>query len=109
LDKSWHSFWHSEERGWPVALSLLIAGLGLRPAFARQVVVLLENLHFQGVIKNNSRLTQFRTVVLESPAGSQSILREFRVMAQEAGFFKIGLPRFSQELTGLVETLLQDK
>jgi hypothetical protein len=109
LDKLWHSFWLSEEVGWPVALSLLVAGLALRPAFARQVTALLEQAGQVGLLaeKGRQRLKLFRETVLKPPKECRPILREFRLMGQEANFFEKGLPQFAPELSALIEDLLR--
>lgn len=109
LDKMWHSFWISEDQGWPVALSLLVAGLGMRPAFARQVTALLENAVALGLLdeKGRQRLAHFReTVTLPLPE-CRPVLRSFRVMGEEGKFFERGLPQFAPELSGLIEGFLE--
>lgn len=108
LDKAWHSFWISEDLGWPVALSLLVAGLGLRPAFARQVTVLLEKFAEEGLLdeRGRQRLGLFRETVVQPLKDCRPILREFRMMGQEGNFFAKGLPQFAPELSKIIEELL---
>lgn len=109
LDKLWHSFWGSEEQGWPVALSLLVAGLGLRPLFARQVTALLEDAASTGLLdeKGRRRLEQFRATVMAPLADSRPTLRSFRMMGEEGRFFEKGLPRFASELAGIINGFLE--
>ena len=109
LDKMWHSFWISEEQGWPVALSLLVAGLGLRPVFARQVTALLESIAEIGLLdeKGRQRLAQFRETVTRSLPDTRPTLRSFRMMGEEGKFFERGLPQFAPELAGLIDGFLK--
>jgi hypothetical protein len=109
LDKMWHSFWLNEDEGWPVALSLLVAGLGLRPVFARQVTALLENVAAIGLLdeKGRQRLAHFRETVTQPLPECRPVLRSFRVMGEEGMFFERGLPQFAPELTGLINGFLE--
>ncbi len=104
LDQVWHSFWLSEERGWPYALALLVGGLKYRPAVARQVVASLQSLARLGALNETSlrRLELFRQAVL-GEAGAVPALRELRVMGQEGGFFKQAMPKFAGELAGAID------
>ncbi len=108
LDKIWHSFWISEDLGWPVALALLVAGLGLRPTFARQVTALLEKVAQEGLLdeRGHQRLGHFRETVLMPLKNCRPILREFRMMGQEGSFFAKGLPQSAPELSKIIEELL---
>ncbi len=107
LDKVWHAFWLSEERGWPEALTLLTAGLGYRPAFARQVVALLESVARSGLLNEVGlrRLGLFRQLAL-NPGGSPEAYRELRIMGQEGGFFQASLPKFAAELEQIMNDLI---
>lgn len=108
LDKTWHSFWISEELGWPVALSMLVAGLGLRPLFARQVTALLEQVDKAGLLdeRGQQRLALFRKSVVLPPEETQPILDEYRMLGREGNFFINGLPQFAPELSNIIEGLL---
>ncbi len=109
LDKMWHSFWISEEAAWPVALSLLVAGLGLRPVFAGQVTALLENIAELGLLneKSRQRLGQCRETVTRPLPEGRSTLRSFRMMGEEGKFFERGLPQFAPELAGIIDGFLE--
>lgn len=108
LDKVWHSFWIGEELGWPVALSLLVAGLGFRPAFARQLTALLEQAARTGLLdeRGQQRLNLFRETVVRPLKDCRPILRDFKLMGQEGRFFETGLPEFAPELSKLIDDLL---
>lgn len=109
LDKAWHSFWFGEDQGWPVALSLLVAGLGLQPGFARQVTALVERAVQAGLLddRGRQRLAHFRETVTKPLAECRPVLKEFRMMGQEGRFFEKGLPQFAAELSKIIDSLLQ--
>ncbi len=106
LDKVWHTMWLSEDQGWPEALALLTAGLGYRPALARQVVALLEKLAQIGVLNEVGlrRLELFRQVALD-PTAAPDALRELRIMGLEGGFFRASMPKFTAELERIINQL----
>jgi hypothetical protein len=108
LDKIWYAFWLSKDNGWPEATSLLTAGLGLRPAFARQVVALLESLARIGAFNEVGlkRLELFRKIA-QDPITAGASLKELRVMGQEGGFFQASMPQFAAELTEILNNLLK--
>ncbi len=107
LDRVWHAFWLGEEKGWPLALALLVAGLGLRPSLARQVLVLLDSLSTLGALNETGRhrLELFKSVTLH-PTGAGSDLRELRLMGAEGHFFEIASPQYALELTAIIDKML---
>lgn len=65
LDKVWHSFWQSPDKGWAEAVPIFVAGLGYKPLVASQLVVMLEELQSLEMLSQpgNKYLTDFQSII----------------------------------------------